>query len=109
MTRLFSRLAAATFPSMAVAEFQVHGMFKMAADGRPFPDTYYLTIQELSEAGLSKAYIRESLEVLGTLLSAVVAGALDELEEGRGRGGGGRGWRRGWGGRGRAQRMTNPR
>eukprot|EP00966_Prymnesium_polylepis_P016331 376522-Prymnesium_polylepis.1 len=82
----------------------------MAADGRPFPDTYYgyYLIQELSEAGLSKAHIRESLEMLGTLLSAVVAGALDKLEEEGEEGEEGE-WRRGWGGRGRAQRMTNPR
>jgi hypothetical protein len=59
VTRLLSRLAAAT--GLRTLEFQVHGMFKMAADGRPFPDTYYLTIRELSESGLSKAYIKQSM------------------------------------------------
>eukprot|EP00966_Prymnesium_polylepis_P187389 4344610-Prymnesium_polylepis.1 len=36
-------------PEDSVTKIQVHGMFKMAADGRPFPDTCYLTIRELSE------------------------------------------------------------
>mmetsp|Transcript_45277 Transcript_45277/g.125549 ORF Transcript_45277/g.125549 Transcript_45277/m.125549 type:complete len:156 (-) Transcript_45277:94-561(-) len=67
-------------PEDAVAEFQVHGMFKMAADGRPFPDTYYLTIRELSESGLSKAYIKQSMGVLCELLGTVIGDELDELD-----------------------------
>ena len=108
MTRLFSRLAAATFPSMQLPSFKCMACSKWLQMAGPPPTRCYLTIQELSEAGLSKAYIRESLEMLGTLLSAVVAGALDKLEEEGEEGEEGE-WRRGWGGRGRAQRMTNPR
>ena len=48
-------------PVGAAPEYEIHGEFKMAADSRAYPDTYWLTVRELWDAGLSKSYITEQL------------------------------------------------
>jgi hypothetical protein len=72
--------------SDAVPEYEIHGQFQMAPDGRAFPDTYWLTVHELWDAGLTKAYIKDRMsgfcEVLGTNISDAVHDLPEDEEQG---------------------------
>ena len=70
-----------------VVEYAVHGQFKMAADGSSFPDTYWFTLRELKDAGMSKAHIKAAVDAFEAKLSeansgstlAAAAGTLEVL------------------------------
>ena len=68
-------------PEGSTAEYEIHGEFKMAADSRAYPDTYWLTVQELWDGGLTKAYITESMQVFCDAIGGKVADAVHELSE----------------------------
>ena len=72
-------------PEDSVTEFQVHGMFKMAADGRPSPTRTYLTIRELSERRRACQRLASTAEHrmagFGDLLATAISDELDGLEE----------------------------
>ena len=62
-------------------EYQVHGMFKMSAEVRAFPDTYIFTLAQLHDAGLSKAFIRDKLLAFQQQLKIECQQELQDLQE----------------------------
>ena len=58
-------------PSPHALEYMIFGKFKMQAGGSSFKDTYFFTLRELKEGGLTKPQIKLALEEYVVLLAAV--------------------------------------
>ena len=60
----------------SLLEYEVHGKFKVTDDGRAFPDTYFFTVSEMHDAGMSKDDIRRVMKRQEKALAAANEAAL---------------------------------
>ena len=58
-------------PSPHALEYMIFGKFKMQAGGSSFKDTYFFTLRELKDGGLTKPQIKLAVEEYVVLLAAV--------------------------------------
>ena len=67
--------------AMSLLEYELHGKFKFTEEGRAFPDTYFFTIQQMHEGGMSKADIGRIMTKHEKAMAAANEMALDELPD----------------------------
>ena len=66
-------------PKPHALEYMIFGKFKMQAEGSRFNDTYFFTLRELKEGGLTKPQIKLALAEYEELLAAVECGEMGDI------------------------------
>ena len=66
--------------AMPLLEYELHGKFKFTKEGRAFPDTYFFTIQQMHEGGMSKDDIGQIMKRHEKAMAAANQNALHELQ-----------------------------
>ena len=68
-------------PDDFCVDYAVHGDFQMSADGSRFPDTYWFSLREMKDAGVSKAHIKAAVDAYEVKLSEANTAGLDEISD----------------------------